>query len=113
VKSCVTLSVITSLKREQELDYTRSITVPVVRIVSAALSCVLPACQQGPVRNPRVSTIAITPRCTTGSDDLRNRLIPIGYLGRIGSHEPQHLLLQLRIHLVRDRYNLGKQCAEI
>ena len=32
--------------------------------------------------------------------------------GGIRCHEPQHLLLQLRIHLVRNGHNIGKQRAE-
>jgi hypothetical protein len=40
-------------------------------------------------------------------------LITLGQLGGIRSHEPQHLLLQLRIHLVRDRYSISKQHTEI
>jgi hypothetical protein len=30
----------------------------------------------------------------------------------VRGHEPKHLLLQLRIHLVRDGHDVGKQSAE-
>ncbi len=40
----------------------------------------------------------------------------VGFLGGFGlivGHEAQHLLLQLSIHLVRNRYNVGKQRIEV
>jgi hypothetical protein len=40
-------------------------------------------------------------------------LATFGQLSGIRSHKPQHLLLQLRIHLVSYRYNVSKEQAEI
>src|ERR1700724_3867135 len=34
----------------------------------------------------------------------KNVLLALGLVGSIRGHKPQHLLLQLRIHLVRDRH---------
>jgi hypothetical protein len=44
---------------------------------------------------------------------LRNVLLALGFFGSIRSNEPKHLLLQLRIHLVRNRHNVGEQRVEI
>jgi hypothetical protein len=42
----------------------------------------------------------------------KRALLALDRLGRIRRHKAQHLLLQLRIHLVRDGHNIGKQHAE-
>jgi hypothetical protein len=47
----------------------------------------------------------------SSAQSTKSELLALGHLG-IRGHEAQHLLLQLRIHLVRDRYNRGKQRAE-
>jgi hypothetical protein len=39
-------------------------------------------------------------------------LLALRRLRGIRCHEAQHLLLQLRIHLIRDGHNVGKQLAE-
>jgi hypothetical protein len=36
----------------------------------------------------------------------------LGHFGSFCGHKPEHLLLQLRIHLVRDGHNVWKQRAE-
>jgi hypothetical protein len=42
----------------------------------------------------------------------KNALVALGRLRGLRRHEAQHLLFQLRIHLVRDRHYIGKQRTE-
>jgi len=42
----------------------------------------------------------------------KNALLALSRLRDIRGHEAQHLLLQLGIHLVRDRHHIGKQLAK-
>src|SRR5580700_7125470 len=48
-----------------------------------------------------------------GIVERKDELLAIRRLGGIRRHEAQHLLLQLRIHFIRDRYNIGKQRAKL
>jgi hypothetical protein len=42
----------------------------------------------------------------------RKVLLVLGFFGSIRGHETQHLLFQLRVHLVRDRHHVGQQRFE-